>query len=41
MLSERTGYARNRVFASPEALSIINRPFGETPIVPGDADTKA
>jgi Fic family protein len=41
MLSERTGYARNRVFASPEALSIINRPFGETPIIPGDADTKA
>lgn len=40
MLSERTGYARNRVFTSPEALSIINRPFGETPILPDDADTK-
>jgi Fic family protein len=36
MLIERTGYARNRVFASLEALSIINRPFGETPILPDD-----
>jgi Fic family protein len=34
MLTERTGYARNRVFTSPEVLSIINRPFGETPILP-------
>jgi Fic family protein len=33
MLVERTGYARNRVFAAPEALSIINRPFGEEPIL--------
>jgi Fic family protein len=40
MLTERTGYARNRVFVSPEALSIINRPFGETPILPGDTDMK-
>ena len=35
MLTERTGYARNRVFVSREALSIINRPFGEMPILPG------
>jgi hypothetical protein len=34
MLTERTGYARNRMFAAPEALSIINRPFGEDPILP-------
>jgi Fic family protein len=40
MLTERTGYARNRVFTSPEALSIINRPFGEAPILPGGADKK-
>jgi Fic family protein len=37
MLNERTGYARNRVFVSPEALTIINRPFGEAPILPGEA----
>lgn len=36
ILRERTGYARNRVFAVPEALSVINRPFGEAPILPGD-----
>ncbi|HVR57327.1 MAG TPA: Fic/DOC family N-terminal domain-containing protein [Pseudolabrys sp.] len=35
ILTERTGYARNRVFAAPDALSIINRPFGEDPILPG------
>ena len=34
VLKERTGYARNRVFAAPEALLIINRPFGEVPILP-------
>jgi hypothetical protein len=34
MLTESTGYARNRMFAAPEALSIINRPFGEDPILP-------
>jgi Fic family protein len=33
-LVERTGYTRNRVFAAPEALSILNRPFGEDPILP-------
>jgi Fic family protein len=31
ILKERTGYARNRIFAAPEALAIINRPFGEPP----------
>lgn len=35
ILNERTGYARNRVFAAPDALSIINRTFGEHPILPG------
>lgn len=28
ILKEKTGYRRNRIFASTEALSIINRPFG-------------
>lgn len=34
VLTERTGYARNRVFTAPEALTIINRPFGEEPVLP-------
>jgi Fic family protein len=34
ILHERTGYRRNRLFAATEALSIINRPFGEDPILP-------
>jgi Fic family protein len=34
ILTERTGYARNRIYAASEALTIINRPFGEVPIVP-------
>jgi Fic family protein len=34
ILVERTGYERNRVFGAPEALTIINRPFGEAPILP-------
>lgn len=34
ILRERTGYRRNRVFAASEALSIINRPFGEAPLLP-------
>ncbi|WP_375779072.1 Fic family protein [Bradyrhizobium sp. ma5] len=38
ILEERTGYARNRVYAAPEALSIINRPFGEEPLLPDQAD---
>lgn len=36
ILAERTGYARNRIFAANEALNIINRPFGEEPILPND-----
>ncbi|MFK4719440.1 Fic family protein [Bradyrhizobium niftali] len=34
ILHERTGYARNRVYAAPEVLAVINRPFGEEPILP-------
>jgi Fic family protein len=34
ILTERTGYSRNRLFVAKEVLSIINRPFGEEPIVP-------
>jgi Fic family protein len=36
ILKERTGYARNRIFTAPEALSVINRPFGEAPVLPGE-----
>ncbi len=34
ILHERTGYRRNRLFAATEALSVINRPFGEDPVLP-------
>jgi len=34
ILNERTGYRRNRLFAATEALSVINRPFGEEPALP-------
>jgi Fic family protein len=34
ILEERTGYRRNRLFATREALSVINRPFGEEPVLP-------
>ncbi|MGX1350656.1 Fic family protein [Bradyrhizobium elkanii] len=34
ILEERTGYSRNRVYAATEALGIINRPFGEEPLLP-------
>ena len=34
ILKEKTGYARNRVFTAPEALLVINRPFGEIPLLP-------
>jgi Fic family protein len=34
ILKERTGYKRNRVFAASDALLIINRPFGEEPVLP-------
>ena len=33
ILEERTGYQRNRLFTAREALVIINRPFGEEPIL--------
>jgi Fic family protein len=35
ILAERTGQRSYRVFAAQEALSFINRPFGEAPILPG------
>lgn len=38
ILRERTGYQRNRIFAAEEVLTVINRPFGEAPVLPGDAD---
>jgi Fic family protein len=31
ILTERTGYARNRLFVARQALKIINRPFGVDP----------
>ncbi len=34
ILSERTGYARNRIFAATEVLTIVNRPFGHPPALP-------
>lgn len=34
VLTERTGYQRNRLFAAKEVLSILNRPFGTEPMVP-------
>lgn len=34
IVRERTGYRRNRIFAATEALSIINRPYGEAPLLP-------
>ncbi|WGD52384.1 Fic/DOC family N-terminal domain-containing protein [Bradyrhizobium sp. CB1650] len=37
ILAERTGYSRNRIYAASEALNIINRPFGEEPILPAEA----
>ena len=36
VLIERTGHKRHRVFAAPEVLRIINRPFGAEPLMPGD-----
>ena len=33
ILTERTGYARNRLFAATEVLALVNRPFGEDPVV--------
>ena len=37
ILTERTGYSRNRIYAATEALNVINRPFGEEPILPDEA----
>jgi Fic family protein len=34
ILTERTGQRSYRVFTAREALSIINRPFGEAPLLP-------
>lgn len=34
IVTERTGYSRNRVFVASEALSVINRPFGAQPVLP-------
>jgi Fic family protein len=34
ILVERTGQRSYRVFAAREALSLINRPFGEEPVLP-------
>lgn len=33
ILTERTGYRRNRHFAATEVLTIINRPFGAEPVL--------
>jgi Fic family protein len=41
ILVERTGYERNRVFAAPEALTVINRPFAEAPILPDKKPSSA
>lgn len=38
VLEERTGYSRNRVYAATEVLGIINRPFGEEPLLPDQVD---
>lgn len=34
ILTEITGHARNRMFRVKEVLSILNRPFGEEPVLP-------
>jgi Fic family protein len=34
ILIERTGYARNRVFVATDALTIIDRPFGQEAVLP-------
>ena len=38
IVTERTGYSRNRVFVAADVLAIINRPFGDIPIVPTDTE---
>lgn len=32
IIEERTGYRRNRIFAAPEVLALLNRPFGAEPL---------
>jgi hypothetical protein len=39
ILTERTGYRRNRLFAATEALTVINRPFRAEPVLPGSGAT--
>jgi Fic family protein len=34
ILTERTGYRRNRLFVARDVLAILNRPFGSTPELP-------
>jgi Fic family protein len=41
ILSERTGYARNRIFSATEVLSVVNRPFGEDPVLGPEASVEA
>lgn len=36
ILSERTGYARNPIFAATEVPTIVNRPFGHPPALPAE-----
>lgn len=38
ILTERTGYARNRVFVAEEALRVINRPYGTEPVLSIDME---
>jgi hypothetical protein len=33
-MGDGPGYSRNRRFAAHEALAIMNRPYGEAPILP-------
>jgi Fic family protein len=35
IIKERTGNRRNRIFAAPEVLALLNRPFGSEPAPPG------
>ena len=39
IITERTGYQRNRVFVASEALGIINRPFGSDPQIADRSET--
>lgn len=32
VLTERTGYQKNRIFVAPDVLHILNRPFGTSPL---------